>query len=43
MDIEDYWKKVKSLPDWLYFTVVLLIALGLLVAGTIVSDYIMRL
>ena len=43
MAIEEYWKKIQSLPDWLYFTVVLLIALGLLVAGTIVSDFISRL
>ena len=43
MDIEEFWKKIQSLPDWLYFAVVLLIALLILFAGTAVNSWIERL
>lgn len=41
MDIEDFWnRKIKSLPDWWYFAVVLFIALLILYVGTAISNYI---
>ena len=41
MSIDEFWnKRIKSLPDWWYFAVVLFIALLILYVGAILSDYI---